>query len=298
MSKDYYKILGVSKSATEAEIKTAFRKLAHEHHPDKNGGDDKKFKEVNEAYQVLSDKQKRAQYDQFGSNGPQFGGGGRGGFQGGFGGMNWEDIMRQAGQQGGGFQFDGDFDLGDIFGAFGFGGGMRRGRNVEVSVRISLRDAIHGAKRDIEIPQYKDGRETGKKKITIDIPAGIDDGQGMRYEGMGEEVTNGRPGNLVVHVRIDRHPVFVKQGMDLVMDMEIPLSQALLGGTREIETLDGKETVTIPECMPPNTVLRIKGKGVQASRFTKGDILIRTKISMPKKLSKDQREMIERLNLK
>lgn len=292
MAKDYYKTLGVSKTATEAEIKTAFRKLAHEHHPDKNNGNDTKFKEINEAYQTLSDKQKRAQYDQFGSNGPQFGGGGQ---QGGFGGMNWEDIMRQAGQNSGGFQFDGDFDLGDIFGAFGFGGGMRRGRNVEVSVRITLKEAINGLKREIEVPEYKDGKQSGNKKITIDIPAGIDDGQGMRYEGMGEQITNGRAGNLVVHVRVERHPVFRKEGMHLVMDMEIPLSEALLGGTRTIETLDGKQEVTIPECLQPNAVLRLKGFGVQASRFSKGDLLIQTRIVMPKKLTKEAKEVIEGL---
>jgi DnaJ-class molecular chaperone len=295
MAKDFYKTLGVNKSATEAEIKTAFRKLAHEHHPDKNGGDDAKFKEINEAYQTLSDKQKRASYDQFGSDGPQFNGGGRGGGQG-FGGFNWEDIMRQAQQgQGGGFQFDGDFDMGDIFSAFGFGGGMRRGRNVEVSVRVSLKDTLRGVKRDIEVPTYKDGKETGKKKITVDIPAGIDDGQGMRYEGMGEEISSGRAGNLIVTVRVEPHPVFQKQGIHLVMSLDVKLADALLGAEYDIETLDGKEKLTIPEGLQPGAILRIKGKGVHIGAFQKGDILIQTNIQIPKKLSKEARKLVEEL---
>lgn len=295
MSKDYYKILGVPKTATEAEIKTAFRKLAHQHHPDKNGGDDKKFKEVNEAYQTLSDKQKRASYDQFGANGPQFGGAGG---QGGFGGMNWEDLMRQAQQGGGqgGFQFDADFDIGDIFSAFGFGGaGMRRGRNIEASVRITLKESLVGVKKTIDVPEYRDGKQTGTRKMEIDIPAGIDDGQGLRVDGQGEQVTNGRAGSLIVHVRVERHPVFHKEGMHLVMDLPVKLTDALLGTEVKIETLDGTETLEIPEGLQPGTILRIKGKGVRAGAFQKGDLLVRTHIEIPKKLSKKAREKVREL---
>lgn len=296
MSKDYYKTLGVSKNASQDEIKKAFRKLASEHHPDKKTGNEAKFKEVNEAYQTLGDEKKRAQYDQFGSAGPQFGAGG-GGFQGGFGGMNWEDIMRQAQGQGGA-QFDfGDIDLGDIFGAFGFGGGgMRRGRNIQVSIRISFKESVFGVKREIEIPELRDGKQGGKKKITVDIPAGIDDGQSIRYEGLGEQITNGRAGNLLVSISVDTHKVFRKEGMHLVMDLPIKLTDAILGAEYTIETLDGKEKVKIPTGLQMGTVLRVRGKGVQGGTFQKGDLLIRTRIAIPEKLSKKAKDLIEQLS--
>ncbi len=295
MSKDYYKTLGVSKDASQDEIKKAFRKLAAEHHPDKKTGNEAKFKEANEAYQTLGDAKKRAQYDQFGSAGPQFGGGGG---QGGFGGFNWEDIMRQAGQQGGaGAQFDfGDIDIGDIFGAFGFGGGgMRRGRNIQVEIRISFKDSVFGVKRDIEIPELRDGKQGGKKKVTVDVPAGIDDGQSIRYEGLGEQITNGRAGNLLVNIEVERHPTFRKEGMHLVMDLPVKLADAILGAEYTIETLDGKEKVKIPAGLQMGTVLRVRGKGVQGGTFQKGDLLIRTRIAIPEKLSKKAKELVEHL---
>lgn len=302
MSKDYYKTLGVDKTASDADIKSAFRKLAHEHHPDKNGGDDKKFKEINEAYQTLSDKSKRAQYDQFGSSGPQFGGGGNPFGQGGFGGFNWEDIMRQAQQQGGngGFHFDfgGDgFDMGDIFEAFAGGGRrMRRGRDVEVETRISFKESITGVKKELEVPIYKDGKKEGSKKISIDIPAGVESGQGLRMDGAGESIEGGRSGNLIIHIHVERHKYFRKEGQHLVMDLDVSLTDALLGKTIDIETLDGTEQVKIPECMPVGTILKIPGKGVRGGGYRgSGDILIVTHIKIPKKLSKDARKLVEEL---
>jgi DnaJ-class molecular chaperone len=305
MSKDYYKTLGVDKTASDADIKSAFRKLAHEHHPDKNGGDDKKFKEINEAYQTLSDKNKRAQYDQFGSDGPQFGGGGGNPFgQGGFGGFNWEDIMRQAQQQGGGnmhFDFGGqEFDLGDLFGAFGGGGfggrRVRRGRNVETEVKITFKESITGTSKEIEIPVYKDGKKESTKKITIDIPPGIDHGQALQMSGAGETITDGQPGNLIIQVRVEKHKTFRREGQHLVMEMDVSLTDALLGKTIDIETLDGTEQVKIPECMPVGTILKIPGKGVRGGGYRgNGDILIVTHIKMPKKLGKDARKLVEEL---
>ncbi len=303
MSKDFYKILGVNKTASDADIKTAFRKLAHQYHPDKNGGDDKKFKEVNEAYQTLSDKNKRAQYDQFGSDGPQFGGGGGNPFGGGagFGGFNWEDIMRQA-QQGGGnahFEFNGqDFDLGDIFGAFaggGFGGRQRRGRDIGAEVRITFKESIFGVKREITVPVYANGKQTGTKKISVDIPAGLDNGERLRMEGAGETIDGGRPGNLIIDIIVEKHKVFKKQGMHIVMDLDVSLTDALLGREIEIETLDGKEKIKIPECMPIGTVLKVSGGGVRGGFMQTGDLLIVTHITIPKKLSKKAKEIVEQL---
>ena len=301
MSKDYYKTLGVDKKASEAEIKAAFRKLAHQYHPDKNGGYDKKFKEVNEAYQTLSDKNKRAQYDQFGSAGPGgFGGGqyqGNPFGQGGFGGFSWEDIMRQA-QQGGGAQFDmGDIDLGDLFGAaFGFGGGrVRRGRNIEVQMKMTFKESVRGFTREINVPDYRDGKQSGMKKVSVTIPAGVTHGQQLQMDGAGETVTDGRPGSLIITAIVDKHPTIRKEGQNLVIDLHVSLADALLGKKIEIETLDGKETIEIPEGMPVGHVIKLKGKGVSQGFMRSGDFLIVTHIDMPKKLSKKAKEMIEEL---
>ena len=232
MSKDYYKTLGVDKKASEAEIKAAFRKLAHQHHPDKNGGNDAKFKEINEAYQTLSDKNKRAQYDQFGSGGPQFGGQQGNPFGGGgFGGFSWEDIMRQA-QQGGGAQFDmGDIDLGDLFGAaFGFGGGrIRRGRNIEVQIKMTFKESVRGFTRELQVPDYRDGKQSGMKKVSVTIPAGVEHGQQLQMDGAGETVTDGRPGSLIITAIVDKHPTIRKEGQNLVIDLHVSLADALLG---------------------------------------------------------------------
>lgn len=304
MSKDYYKTLGVNKNATEAEIKAAFRKLAHQHHPDKNGGDDKKFKEINEAYQTLSDKNKRAQYDQFGSAGPGgFGGGqyqGNPFGQGGFGGFSWEDIMRQAQQQGGGnMHFDmNDIDLGDLFGAaFGFGGGrrIRRGRNIEVQMKMTFKESVRGFTRELQVPDYRDGKQHGMKKVSVTIPAGVEHGQQLQMDGAGETVTDGRPGSLIITAIVEKHPTIRKERSNLIMDLHIPLADALLGKKIEIETLDGKETIEIPECMPVGHSIKLKGKGVSAGFMKNGDFIIHTHIDMPKKISKDTKKVIESL---
>lgn len=297
MSKDYYKTLGVDKTASDDDIKKAFRKLAHQHHPDKNKGDDKKFKEINEAYQTLSNKQKRAQYDQFGSSGPQFGGQG-GGFNGNFGGMDFNEFMRQA-QQGGGAQFDfGDIDLGDLFGAaFGFGGGrrIRRGRNIEIQIKMTFKESVRGFTRQIEVPDYRDGKQNGMKKISVTIPAGVTHGQQLQMDGAGEAITDGHPGSLIITAIVEKHPTIRKEGNHLVMDLHVPLTDALLGKTIEIETLDGKEKIEVPEGMPVGHIIKLKGKGVSAGFMRNGDFLIVTHIDMPKKLSKKAKETIEEL---
>lgn len=299
MGKDYYKILGVNKNASPDEIKKAFRKLAAQHHPDK-GGDEAKFKEVNEAYQTLQDPKKRAAYDQFGSEGPAgFGGGGfQGGF-GGFGGINFEDFIRQASAQGGsawGGDF-GDVDLGDIFSAFGFGGGarMKRGRNIQVDLKLTFKESIQGVKKTIEIPDLKDGTQKGTKKIEIEIPAGIDHGEQLKMQNAGEQMTDGRPGSLFIIVSVERHKTLRKEGADIVMDLPVKLSDALLGTTVEIETLDGKESLEVPAGLQVGQELRLKGKGVKLGLMRSGDLIVRTHIEIPKKLSKDAKRAIEEI---
>ncbi|HEY1037072.1 MAG TPA: DnaJ C-terminal domain-containing protein, partial [Candidatus Paceibacterota bacterium] len=320
--KDYYEILGVSKSATKDEIKKAFRKLAHEHHPDKTGGDDKKFKEANEAYSVLSDDSKRAQYDQFGSAGPGFGSSNAGGGYGnqGFGGFDFSGFG--GGQGFGGFGQDGvEFDLGDIFGGM-FGGGGRsrqkvnKGSDVQVDIEVAFEDSIFGAEKEFsvhrtaecskcegsrgesgtsmdkcktcdgsghimevkrsifgsfqsskvcdtcfgtgKVPKEKckhckgKGTETIKDTIKVVIPAGIEPGEMLRVTGKGEAITGGKTGDLYIKVHVKKptgEPAKLnirKEGLNLAMDARIKLTDALLGGDLNIETLDETLTISIP----------------------------------------------------
>ena len=285
MSKDYYKILGVEKQASKDEIKKAFRKLAHEHHPDKNQGNDAKFKEINEAYTVLSDDVKRQQYDMYGSAGPSGFNPNQGGFGGGqgFGGFDFSGFTRQyQGQNGQSFEFD----LGDIFGEF-FGGGKRvkKGKNINIDIQLSFKESIFGLQKDISI---------NKEKLTVTIPPGIENGQGLRIPGKGEEGPGGR-GDLIVRIWVEDHPVFRKEGFNLIMELELKLTTALLGASIDIDTLDGKIEVKIPQGTTHNEILRIKQKGVPDERGRRGDLLIVTKVNMPKKLSKDAQKLIEQL---
>jgi len=354
MSKDYYDTLGVNKNASKEEIKKAFYKLAHKYHPDKKDGNEAKFKEVNQAYQVLSDDEKRAKYDQFGSGYENMGGGHA--HQGaGFGGFDFS-----------GFQ-NGDFDFGnlnDIFSDF-FGGGMggrreaRRGRDISTEIQISFSEAIFGVTRKIlitktstcticdgkgakpgtkmetcktcngqgtlretrrsflgtisttklcetclgagEVPKEVCERCKGKgvfrreEEISIAVPAGIRDGEMIRMSGMGEAISKGASGDLYIKINVAPHPVFKREGNDLVMTLDLSLSDALLGTKHTIETLDGKIEVTIPEGVGINEILRVRGKGVPAGKSKRGDLLIKLNIKLPKKLSKKSRELIEKL---
>jgi len=295
MSKDYYKILGVEKSATKDEIKKAFRKLAHENHPDKNKGNagaEQKFKEASEAYSTLSDDAKRKQYDTFGSAGAGFNPG-QGGFNGGqgFGGFDFSGF-----QQGGFGQGGVEFDLGDIFNEFFGGGGGRRprkGRNIQVDVELSFKDAIFGLEKEVFV---------NGKRLAIKIPPGIDNGQGLRVSGEGEEGQGGK-GDLIVRVWIKDHPIFRKEGFNLVMELPIKLTTALAGGVMNVETLDGTIELKIPAGTSHGEILRAKGKGVpyeqRGSVFgtggKRGDLLIVTHIEMPRKLSKKAQQLIEDL---
>lgn len=289
MAKDYYKILGVDKSASQDDIKKAFRKLAHEHHPDKNKGNEAasaKFKEASEAYSILGDDQKRKQYDTFGSAGAGFnpGQGGFGGGQG-FGGFDFSQFTQQYGQNGGSFEFD----LGDIFGdIFGMGGGARRprrGKNITIDIELTFKESIFGIEREIS---------NGKEKFSVKIPPGIENGQGLRVAGKGEQGEGG-PGDLIVRTWIKDESVFRKEGYNLIMELSLKLTTALLGGTIELETLDGKLEVKIPAGTTHNEILRVKNKGVPTERGGRGDLLLITKVTMPKKISKQAAKLVEEL---
>jgi len=348
--KDYYEILGVAKNASDDEIKKAFRKLAQKYHPDKKGGDEAKFKEVSEAYAVLSDKKRRAQYD---TGAHAFGGAGQ---TGGFGGF---DFSQFGGFQQGNFQ---EFDLGDIFGEF-FGGGQgqrsRRGRDISIDIELSFRDAAFGTERRVLISKIGvcdvcngNGAEKGSKVITcptcngkgeiretrntffgaftsartcpkchgkgtvpekpchkchgegvsrreeeivVNVPPGVDDGEMIRMPGRGEAAASGVAGDLYVKLHVKPDPMFVREGNNLITVLKIRLSDALLGGSYDIKTLDGMEKIHIPEGVTHGEVIRVRGQGIPSTRGSRGDILVRIEIELPKKLSKEARALVEKL---
>lgn len=284
MAKDYYKTLGVDKGASEEDIKKAYRKLAHQYHPDKKGGDEAKFKEVNEAYSVLGHKDKRAQYDQFGSQA----GSGFGGFQGGFNPSDFGFDFSTMGNANGEFDMG---DLGDILSSIFGGRRVRRGRDVAVDIELSFHDSIFGTERKVVI----NSKFVKQKEVSIHIPAGIDDGQMIRMSGMGETIDDGVPGDLYIKVHVRKHPYLRKEGYNLIMDIEIKLSDALLGVDEKIGTLDGDITLKVPQGTNTGTVLRVKGKGVPMHPKQRGDLYVRVKVKMPEKLTKDQKKLAEEL---
>ena len=358
--RDYYEVLGVSKGASDDEIKKAYRKLAKKYHPDMNPGDkeaEAKFKEVNEAYSVLSDEQKRARYDQFGHAGvdPNYGAGGPGG---GFGGFDMGDI-----------------DLGDIFGSFfggggfgGFGGGGARrngpqkGESLRANLTITFEEAAFGCEKEINLNrteecdechgsgcqpgttaetcpdcrgtgvvrvQQRTGgfafsstaactrcRGTGKiihspckscggsgsvkksKRITVTIPAGIDDGQAVSLRGQGNAGKNGGPaGDLIVGVRVKPHPQFRRDGTTVLYEQPVTFFQAAMGAELEIPTIDGKVKYTLPAGTQTGTTFRLRGKGIPELRGRgRGDQYVTVQVKVPKTLSDVQREALRRFD--
>jgi len=288
MSKDYYNTLGIEKSASQDEIKKAFRKKAHQYHPDKKDGDEAKFKEANEAYQTLSDEQKRAQYDRFGSTDPNTGNGFGGGQQG-FGGFDFSGFQNGQGGQ--------EFDLNDIFEGF-FGGGfgrqqVRRGRHIQLGLTLTFKESIQGAKKKIKLPSQSS--EANKKEVEVTIPAGIENGQKLKLSGYGEAVQGGQAGDLYLLISVPEHPVYHKEGSHLVRILEVKLTDAILGSKYTIETLNGEVTVKIPKGIRTGTLLRIRGEGVRVSAFQQGDILLQVQILIPDTLTKEQKKLIEEL---
>ena len=355
MKKDYYELLGLDKKASKDVIKKAFRNLAHKYHPDNKTGDDTKFKEINEAYSILSDDKKRAEYDSYGrvfngNTGPSSGSGSSG-----FGGFDFSQFTQDGG---GGFEFD----LGDIFGNV-FGGGRRaqakRGRDISIDIELSFEESIFGVERTVLLNKVSkcnncDGnggerdselitcstcngkgtireikktffgqfeqstvcetcRATGKvpklkchvchgagilkkeTEIKVKIPSGIDNGEMMRLSGQGEAVFGGKAGDLYIKIYIKKHAVFHKEGKNLIMDLNVKLTDALLGGEQNISTLDGTIKVKIPEGITHGEILRVKGRGVPYDKNRRGDLLIKLYIIIPKKLSKETRKVIEKL---
>lgn len=345
--KDYYELLGLAKGASDAEIKSAFRKLAVKYHPDKNQGNkeaEERFKEINEAYQVLSDADKKAQYDRFGTT--DFNGGG-----GGFGDYDFSGM--------GGFD-----DIGDIFSSF-FGGGSRKRRNgpekgedLEYRMNLTFEEAVFGAEKEIKIlrsetcescsgtgakagtskttcdkcrgtGQVKTQRNTplgsfvssstcdkcggngttikdpcntchgaGKtkkeRKITINIPAGVDDGNVMPLRGQGEHGTKGGPpGDLYISIRVSKHSTFVRKGFDIYMDRHISMAKAALGTEIKVPTVDGDVVYTVPSGTQPGTMFRLKGKGVpKINSHLRGDQYINIIVDVPKHMDENQKEIL------
>ena len=348
--RDYYEVLGVSKGASDSEIKSAYRKLAKKYHPDMNPGDkeaEAKFKEASEAYAVLSDADKRRQYDQFGHAAFDGGAGGAGGFD--FGGMDMGDIF------------------GDIFGDF-FGGGRSRsqsngpmkGQNIRTSVRITFEVPCFGFDIEIDVTLKEecatchgtgakpgtspetckkcggkgqvvftqqslfgvvrnvqscpDCHGTGKiikercsdcggsgyiskrKKISVSIPAGIDNGQCVRIRDKGEPgVNGGQRGDLLVEVAVSRHPIFQRQDRDIFSTAPITFAQAALGGDVRIKTVDGEVIYTVKPGTQTNTRVRLRNKGVPSLRNKqiRGDHYVTLVVEVPTKMNSEQKELLE-----
>jgi len=381
MARDFYSILGVPKSASADDIKKAFRKAAQKHHPDVSKAPDAaaKFKELNDAYQVLSDTEQRARYDRFGEAGVGGGaggaGGGRGGFPGGAGGGFAGGLGRCGfpGGAGGGFAggFPGGGDFGSVEDLFeGFFGGAARGArrtgpppgdDLRFDMKVSFTESIRGGTREVNLdmrvacetcsgsgaakgsgtkscdgcggrgevrtvrqtllgqmavsaPCAKcagegkiiekqcaacrgEGRFNGSKRLRVDIPPGVDDGTQIRLSGQGEAGRRGGPaGSLYVVVTVEEHPQLVRDGIDLLTEIPLSISQAALGARVLIPTAEGEEELEIKPGTQPGAEIRLKGRGAPNVRrpSQRGDLRIVVAVEVPKKLSKEQREALER----
>ncbi|WP_419787409.1 DnaJ C-terminal domain-containing protein [Pseudodesulfovibrio sp.] len=318
--KDYYKLLGVSRSASKEEISKAFKKLARKYHPDLNPNDaaaEAKFKEINEAYEVLKDEKKRKLYDQFGSNwehgqnfqpppgyeNVNFGGGG--GFPGGGGGFSdfFETIFGGGAGGPGGASFRGGFSSGG-FGDAGFGGGgfrqrPRRGSDSEAVYELTLDEAYRGGNKSITLQEQTAGPDgiprMTTKTLEVKVPAGIRDGQKIRLAGQGNPGMSGGPkGDLYLKIKLLPHHMFKVSDSDVVLDLPLAPWEAALGASVRVPTLDGAVEMKIPPGMGSGKKLRIKGKGL-GSGSKRGDQFVRIMIQAPARLSADERRLWEEL---
>lgn len=291
MSQDYYSVLGVERNADANTIKKAYRKLAQKYHPDKNQGDteaEEKFKQITAAYAVLSDPNKRRQYDQFGDTG----------FHQRF---SQEDIFR-------------NMNLGDIFGGFGggggsgedlfsqlFGGGGRghahrrpsKGQDYSMQISIPFRLAVQGGERRVD---YRSDNRV--EQIKVRIPPGIEKGGKLRVSGKGgPNPSGGAPGDLYLQIDIEPDPIFTRDGLDLQVRAEIPYSGICLGTTIEVPTLDSPKRVKVPAGMQPGQKIRLRGYGVAAAgKRPAGDLYAIIEVAVPKTLTSEQKELLEQLN--
>jgi len=287
--KDYYSILGVNRNASEREIKQAYRRLARQYHPDVNPGDksaEARFKQINEAYEVLSDKEKRQKYDQFGDQ------------------WQYADQFAMAGwQQAPGWEFSpgggtrvhfsqGDFDslFDDLLRGFGSGRQPqpRRGRNIEVPVEVTLEEAYSGATRTLSLA---DG-----KRLEVKIPAGVKSGSRVRLAGKGGEGYGGVKGDLYLVTSVRPHRSFERRGDDLYVGVAVPLVVAMLGGEVQVPTLKGKLALKIPPETQNGRSFRLKGQGMpHLGNKSRGDLLAKVKVVLPTNLTQQERELFRQL---
>ncbi|MGW9686983.1 molecular chaperone DnaJ [Flagellimonas sp. 2504JD1-5] len=345
MKQDYYEILGVSKGASAAEIKKAYRKKAIEFHPDKNPGDTKAeemFKKAAEAYEVLSDPDKKAKYDQFGhaafEGGAGFGGG-----------MNMDDIFSQFGDI-----FGSAFGGGGFGGFGGFGGGQRRvkGSNLRIRVKLTLEEVAEGVEKKVKVRRKKqaqgvtyktcstcngsgqvtkitntilgrmqtattcntcggagqsiDNRPSGadaqgltveEETVSIKIPPGVEEGMQLKVSGKGNEAPgNGIPGDLLVAIETLEHDTLKREGDNLHYDLYISFSEAVLGSSKEIDTVGGKVRIKLEQGIQSGKILRLRGKGISSiNGYGSGDLLVHVNVWTPKELNKEQKEFFERM---
>ena len=291
LEKDFYRTLGVSKDVSDAELKKTYRKLARTYHPDSNPGDaaaEAKFKEISEAYSVLSDTEQRAEYDQIramGTGSARFtaGGGGGQGFEDVFGGMfggAGRGGQQYSYQQGGGQNFE------DIFGMFGGGArGPQPGRDVQASTTLDFATAVQGKTVTLQAPSGN---------VKVKIPAGVADGQRIKVRGKGEPSPNGgQPGDIILTVSVRKHPVFEREGNNLRLKLPITFSEAALGATVEVPTLGGDPVkLKVQPGTPSGRVLRVKGRGVKTAKAT-GDLLAEVQVVVPSHLSPEAQEALE-----
>jgi molecular chaperone DnaJ len=364
MKKDFYEILGVAKGASQDEIKKAYRKVAMQFHPDRNPGDkaaEEKFKEAAESYEILSDPDKRAQYDRFGHQAFAQGRGGGGGNQGG--GMNMDDIFSQFGDI-----FGGDSPFGSFFGGGGgrrSSGGSRargvRGSNLRIKLKMNYAEIAKGANKTIKVKKHvsctvcagsgaKDknavqtcgtcngsgqvrrvqntflgqmqtvttcptctgegttitnkctnckgeGRVYGEETVTIDIPAGVQDGMQLSVSGRGNAGERGGPnGDLIVLIEEEAHPQLHRDGLNVAFDLHITFPDAVFGTQLEVPTIDGRAKIKIPPGTQSGKIFRLKGKGFPSvNSYEKGDQLIHINVWTPQNISSDEKAMLEKL---
>ncbi len=291
--KDYYQTLGVARGATEKEIKNAYRKMAKQYHPDRNPGDkqaEERFKEINEAYQVLSDPQKRARYDQLGASYSQWK---ENGIPGNF---NWDQWTAQPGGQ--------EVNLDELFGEGAFSdffrsifGGMGAGQAVrgrtrreapslQQPVTISLKEAFSGTTRILQ---------TGNRRVEVNIPAGARQGTKIRVPGAGPAGADGRPSDLYLILDVAGDPAFERNGNDLHTKITIDVFKAILGGDAEVKTLTGRLILTIPPGTQPAQVFRLAGRGMPFLKEPgmKGDLYVLVKVQIPKGLNARQKSLLD-----